>query len=144
SSGARLQAPPVRRAGPGRHRPGRRRGVRQRDVPPGPRRQPGRAGDLLSQVPVAVAVAGAQGPGPAADRRPHLQERLLGGTVKPKILVLERSTELADTIREVAAGIDPEVLVVACNRVGAVGDVLHQEGPFTVLFAGPSLASRSG
>ena len=64
--------------------------------------------------------------------------------MKPKILVLERSTELADTIREVAAGIDPEVLVVACNRVGAVGDVLHQEGPFTVLFAGPSLASRSG
>ena len=64
--------------------------------------------------------------------------------MKPKILVLERSIELADTIREAAAGIDPSVEVVACNRVGAVGDVLHQEGPFTVLFAGPSLASRSG
>jgi pilus assembly protein CpaE len=64
--------------------------------------------------------------------------------VKSKILVLERSTDLAETIREVAEGIDPDVQVVACNRVGAVGDVLHQQGPFTVLFAGPSLASRSG
>jgi pilus assembly protein CpaE len=64
--------------------------------------------------------------------------------VKPKILVLERSTELADTIREAAEGIDPSVEIVACNRVGAVGDVLLHQGPFTVLFAGPSLASRSG
>jgi pilus assembly protein CpaE len=64
--------------------------------------------------------------------------------VKPKILVLERSAELVDTIREAAEGIDPSVEVVACNRVGAVGDVLQQHGPFTVLFAGPSLASRSG
>jgi pilus assembly protein CpaE len=64
--------------------------------------------------------------------------------VKPKILVLERSAELADEIREAAEGIDPSVEVVTCNRVGAVSDVLQQEGPFTVLFAGPSLASRSG
>ncbi len=64
--------------------------------------------------------------------------------MKPKILVLERSADLADTIREVVEGIDPDAVVVACNRVGAVGDVLHQQGPFTVLFAGPSLASRSG
>jgi pilus assembly protein CpaE len=64
--------------------------------------------------------------------------------VKPKILVLERSAELVDDIREAAEGIDPSVEVIACNRVGAVSDVLAQEGPFTVLFAGPSLASRSG
>ena len=64
--------------------------------------------------------------------------------MKPKILVLERSADLAETIREVAEGIDPDAVVVTCNRVGAVGDVLHQQGPFTVLFAGPSLASRSG
>jgi pilus assembly protein CpaE len=64
--------------------------------------------------------------------------------VKPKILVLERSAELADMIREAAEGMDPSVEVLACNRVGAVSDVLHQQGPFTVLFAGPSLASRSG
>jgi len=64
--------------------------------------------------------------------------------VNPKILVLERSADLAETIREAAETIDPSVEVVTCNRVGAVGDVLLQDGPFTVLFAGPSLASRSG
>jgi len=64
--------------------------------------------------------------------------------VKPKILVLERSAELADMIREAAETMDPSVEVLSCNRVGAVSDVLHQQGPFTVLFAGPSLASRSG
>jgi pilus assembly protein CpaE len=64
--------------------------------------------------------------------------------VKPKILVLERSADLAEAIRETAEAIDPSVEVIACNRVGAVSDVLHQQGPFTVLFAGPSLASRSG
>jgi pilus assembly protein CpaE len=64
--------------------------------------------------------------------------------VKPKILVLERSTDLAEIIREAADGIDQSVELVTCNRVGAVNDVLNQEGPFTVLFAGPSLASRSG
>jgi pilus assembly protein CpaE len=64
--------------------------------------------------------------------------------VKPKILVLERSADLAEEIREAAVGIDPAVEVVACNRVGAVSDVIAQQGPFAVLFAGPSLASRSG
>jgi len=64
--------------------------------------------------------------------------------VKPKILVLERSADLAEEIREAAEGIDPTVEVVACNRVGAVSDVIAHDGPFTVLFAGPSLASRSG
>jgi pilus assembly protein CpaE len=64
--------------------------------------------------------------------------------VKRKILVLERAGELAEEIRAVAAGIDTDVEVLVCNRVGAVGDVLHQQGPFAVLFAGPSLASRSG
>jgi pilus assembly protein CpaE len=64
--------------------------------------------------------------------------------VKPKILVLERAEELAEEIRAAAARIEPDVDVVACSRLGAVTDVLHQEGPFTVLFAGPSLASRSG
>ncbi len=64
--------------------------------------------------------------------------------MNPKILVLERSTDLVETIREAVETIDPAAEVVACHRVGAVGDVLLQDGPFTVLFAGPSLASRSG
>lgn len=64
--------------------------------------------------------------------------------MKPKILVLERSAELAEMIRAATEGMDPAVEVVTCSRVGAVTDVLQQQGPFTVLFAGPSLASRSG
>jgi pilus assembly protein CpaE len=64
--------------------------------------------------------------------------------VKPKILVLERSADLVEEIREAAESIDPAVEIMTCNRVGAVGDVIAQQGPFTVLFAGPSMASRSG
>src|SRR5581483_3903711 len=131
--------------GAGRHGARPRRRHRQRHLPPGPRREPGRAGDLLREEPVAVADPGAQGTaGRPADGRPLLQERFLGRTVKPKILVLERSADLAEEIREAAAGIDPGVEVVACSRVGAVSDVIAQQGPFAVLFAGPSLASRSG
>ena len=87
--------------------PGRRH--RQRHLPPGPRRRPGRAGDLLRPVPVDVADAGAEGPGRGPGHAGHtLQERFLGGMVKPKILVLERSTDLVETIREAAEGIDPD------------------------------------
>ncbi|MGH9042805.1 MAG: AAA family ATPase [Acidimicrobiia bacterium] len=64
--------------------------------------------------------------------------------MKPKILVLERATDLIDQVREVAAQVDPGAEVVACNRVGAVNELIAREGPFTVLLAGPSLASRSG
>lgn len=64
--------------------------------------------------------------------------------MKPKILVLERAPELAEQVQEAAAQVDPSAEVVACTRVGAVNDLIAQEGPFTVLLAGPSLASRSG
>jgi pilus assembly protein CpaE len=64
--------------------------------------------------------------------------------VKPKILVLERAPELAEQVAEVVAQVDPTAEVVTCNRVGAVNDLIAREGPFTVLLAGPSLASRSG
>ncbi|MGH9281953.1 MAG: AAA family ATPase [Acidimicrobiales bacterium] len=64
--------------------------------------------------------------------------------MKPKILVLERATELVEQVQEAAAQVDPTAEVVGCNRVGAVNDLIAREGPFTVLLAGPSLASRSG
>src|SRR5687767_6682774 len=83
---------------------------------------------------------GSLGRRPPAARTRTLSRRM----VKPKILVLERSAELAEMIREATEDMVPAVEVVACSRVGAVTDVLQQEGPFTVLFAGPSLASRSG
>jgi pilus assembly protein CpaE len=64
--------------------------------------------------------------------------------VKPKILVLERAAEVVEEVRVAANAVDPSVEVVACTRVGAVGDLLHRDGPFAVLLAGPSLATRSG
>ncbi|MGH9000820.1 MAG: AAA family ATPase, partial [Acidimicrobiia bacterium] len=64
--------------------------------------------------------------------------------MKPKILVLERSVELAEQVSEAVTDIDPVPEVVAWNRIGSVGEVLAHRGPFTVLVAGPSLASRSG
>ena len=64
--------------------------------------------------------------------------------MKPKILILERATDLADQVRLAAGRVDPTAEVVSCNRVGAVGEVLQNQGPFAVLVAGPSLATRSG
>jgi pilus assembly protein CpaE len=64
--------------------------------------------------------------------------------VKLKVLVLERNTDLAEQVEAAAADIDPTPEVIACNRVGSVGDFIAAEGPFAVMVAGPSLATRSG
>jgi pilus assembly protein CpaE len=64
--------------------------------------------------------------------------------VKSKILVLERDPGLAEQVRLAADKIDPAPEVVALGRVGAVGDLMAQQGPFAVMVAGPSLATRSG
>jgi pilus assembly protein CpaE len=64
--------------------------------------------------------------------------------VKPKILILERANDLAGLVQSAAARVDPTAEVVSCNRVGAAGELLEKDGPFTVLVAGPSLATRSG
>jgi pilus assembly protein CpaE len=60
------------------------------------------------------------------------------------ILVLDRSDDLADQVRACAAALDPVPAIVAWNRLGSVGDLLVREGPFSVVVAGPSLATRSG
>src|SRR5579864_1085979 len=60
-----------------------------------------------------------------------------------RILVLDRTDTLAEQIRAVMAEI-PDVSVEPCTRMGAVGDVLTDEGPFDVLVAGPSLGTRAG
>ena len=62
----------------------------------------------------------------------------------PKILVVDRNEALADQVRLIGADLDPRPEVTACTRIGAVGDCLEDEGPFDVLVAGPSLATRSG
>jgi pilus assembly protein CpaE len=62
----------------------------------------------------------------------------------PKILVLDRGETLAEQVRGVAEELRPRPEVTLCTRVGSVGDVLTDEGPFDLLVAGPSLGTRSG
>src|SRR5437879_13872889 len=62
----------------------------------------------------------------------------------PKILVLDRADTLADQIRGVTGDARPRPEVALCTRVGSVGDVLTEDGPFDVLVAGPSLGTRAG
>jgi len=62
----------------------------------------------------------------------------------PKILVLDRADTLADQIRGVTGDARPRPDVTTCTRVGSVGDVLTEDGPFDVLVAGPSLGTRAG
>src|SRR5688500_5401840 len=72
-------------------------------------------------------------------------ERDRGAPVRnPKILVLDRGEELAAQLQGLADDFRPTPDVVACTRVGAVAEVLEDEGPFDVLVAGPSLGTRSG
>jgi pilus assembly protein CpaE len=62
----------------------------------------------------------------------------------PKILVLDRADTLADQLRSVTDDMRPHPDVTSCTRVGSVGDVLTEDGPFDVLVAGPSLGTRAG
>ncbi len=62
----------------------------------------------------------------------------------PKILVLDRGTDLVRQVRDVAGELRPRPEVTICERVGTVGETLTDEGPFDVLIAGPSLATKAG
>jgi len=62
----------------------------------------------------------------------------------PKILVLDRAETLMEQVRGVTDDIRPRPDISACTRVGSVGDVLTEDGPFDVLIAGPSLGTRAG
>src|SRR5207249_7257048 len=62
----------------------------------------------------------------------------------PKILVLDRADGLAGQIRGVVDDLRPRPEVSSCTRVGSVGDMLTEDGPFDVLVAGPSLGTRAG
>ena len=62
----------------------------------------------------------------------------------PKILVLDRGAELLRSVRDVAGELRPRPEVVACERMGTVGELLTEEGPFDVLVAGPSLGTKAG
>jgi len=63
----------------------------------------------------------------------------------PKILVLDRSEELAERVRAITAESTSPVEVVSCTKIGSASHVNHEhEGPFAVLLAGPSLATKTG
>jgi len=61
-----------------------------------------------------------------------------------KILVLDRGDALAEQIRGLSDRFDEAPKITSCTRIGAVGEVLEEDGPFDVLVAGPSLGTRSG
>ena len=62
----------------------------------------------------------------------------------PKILVLDRSGALAEQMERVVADLRPRPEISTAARVGVVAEVLSSDGPFDVLVAGPSLATRTG
>ncbi len=62
----------------------------------------------------------------------------------PNILVLDRGAELLRQVREVAGELRPRPEVLSCERVGTIGEVLTEDGPFDVLIAGPSLGTKAG
>ena len=62
----------------------------------------------------------------------------------PRILVLDRNEALTEQLERVVDDLRPRPEVHTVTRVGAVGDLLTDEGPFDLLVAGPSLATRSG
>ena len=62
----------------------------------------------------------------------------------PKILVLDRGADLLRSVRDVAGELRPHPEILGCERVGAVAEVLTDDGPFDVLVAGPSLGTKAG
>jgi pilus assembly protein CpaE len=61
-----------------------------------------------------------------------------------KILVVDRSEALANSVRQAVATLRTGSDVVSCVRVGEIADVVTESGPFDVLIAGPALMTRAG
>jgi len=62
----------------------------------------------------------------------------------PRILVLDRTPELASQVREVASALRPRPEVVGSDHLGSAEDVVSTLGPFDVIVAGPPLATKAG
>lgn len=62
----------------------------------------------------------------------------------PRILLVDRSEELVAQVQTVVRRLRPTPEVVVCERIGAFDDIVHDDGDFNVVVAGPSLANRSG
>lgn len=58
--------------------------------------------------------------------------------------MLDRSGALGEQVERVVVDRRPRPQVTTASRVGTVADVLSADGPFDLLVAGPSLATRTG
>jgi pilus assembly protein CpaE len=61
-----------------------------------------------------------------------------------RILVVDRSEALANSVRQAVAELRTGTDVVSCVRTGELADVVADSGPFDVLVAGPALINRTG
>ncbi|HVV36938.1 MAG TPA: AAA family ATPase [Acidimicrobiales bacterium] len=62
----------------------------------------------------------------------------------PRIIVVDRTTELADRFREVVDQLDKPAEVFACLRVSDVVEMVEDDPTPTVVVAGPAIVTRSG
>lgn len=65
-------------------------------------------------------------------------------TLAPRILVLDRDEGLAAQVMEATEAMDPRPELRWCARVSEAAEVLVEAGPFDVLVAGQSMATRVG
>ena len=61
-----------------------------------------------------------------------------------RIIVVDRTTELADRFREVVDQLDQPAEVLACLRVSDVVEMVEDDPTPTVVVAGPAIVTRSG
>jgi pilus assembly protein CpaE len=61
-----------------------------------------------------------------------------------RIIVVDRTTELADRVREVVDGLEKAAEVLACLRVSDVVEMVEDDPTPTVVVAGPAIVTRSG
>ncbi len=61
-----------------------------------------------------------------------------------RVIVIDRTTELADRFREVAGALEQPAEVLACLRVSDVVEMVEDDATPTVVVAGPAIVTRSG
>ena len=61
-----------------------------------------------------------------------------------RVIVIDRTTELADRFREVVGQLEQPCDVLACLRVSDVVEMVEDDATATVVVAGPAIVTRSG